>query len=75
MRYMRYMRYICAMRYTTVTPRSGRRRGGVEPRRRAQVNRWLQGLLTRCRLLDRPPIARAANEGGLLATRGVYWPF
>ena len=36
MRYMRYMRYICAMRYTTVTPSSGRRRGGFEPRRRAQ---------------------------------------
>ena len=36
MRYMRYMRYTCAMRYTTVTPRSGRRRGEFEPRRRAQ---------------------------------------
>ena len=30
MRYMRYMRYTCAMRYTTVTPRSGRRRGEFE---------------------------------------------
>ena len=30
MRYMRYMRYTCAMRYTTVTPRGGRRRGGFE---------------------------------------------
>ena len=36
MRYMRYMRYTCAMRYTTVRPRSGRRRGEFEPRRRAQ---------------------------------------
>ena len=26
MRYMRYMRYTCAMRYTTVTPRSGRQK-------------------------------------------------
>ena len=29
MRYMRYMRYTCAMRYTTVTPRSGRRKARV----------------------------------------------
>ena len=36
MRYMRYMRYTCAMRYTTVAPRSGRRRGGFEARRRGE---------------------------------------
>ena len=67
MRYMRYMRYTCAMRYTSVTPRSGRRRGGFEARRRAQKYAKRQNLAwsfpsARCQHQAQPLLAKHDNS-------------
>ena len=76
MRYMRYMRYTCAMRYTTVAPRFGRRRGGFEPRRRAQKyapkDRIWHTKRRRLRVFDRLRTSPAGQRMFGVAASGAW---